>query len=102
MTEIVTGEGKLYLATVIDLYSPRIPPRQPPTAIRVEELRHDRTMTRDEFLGRIPLPPPRRRPLLKIRRRHPPVEREPQATYFTRPSTASLPGGACLIEPRCQ
>ncbi|MET7426063.1 hypothetical protein [Dactylosporangium sp. NPDC005555] len=77
-------------------------PRQPPAAIRVEELRHDHTMTRDEFLSRIPLPPPRRRPLLKVRRRHPPIEREPQPTFLTRPTTANMPGGARLIEPGSQ
>ncbi|MFG2058759.1 hypothetical protein ACGFI9_32535 [Micromonospora sp. NPDC048930] len=43
-----------------------------------EELDHDPTMTGDQVLGIVALPPARRRPVLEVDRGHTAVEREPQ------------------------
>ena len=53
-------------------------PRHLPGLPDVEELRHDLPVTADQRLGLLPLPRPRRRRILPVLGRHPPVEHEPQ------------------------
>ncbi|MFI0372645.1 hypothetical protein ACH35V_32685 [Actinomadura sp. 1N219] len=54
-------------------------PRQPPRTPGIEELRHDHTPARDELVSSLTLTAGRRRPILILHRRHPPIERKPQA-----------------------
>ena len=71
-------------------------PRHPPRAADVEELRHDHPVPGDQRRGHLPLPRPRRHRVLELRRRHPPVEREPH----TRPDTPAVQPRAAAVLAR--
>ena len=66
-------------------------PRHRPALPDVEELRHDPPVPADQRLGLLPLPRPRRHRILPVLRRHPPVEREPQAARAPGPWPADGP-----------
>lgn len=67
-------------------------PRQPPRTTDVEELPRDDPVTCDHRLGDLPLPRTRREPVLVVRRRGSPVEREPQSSITTILLTAPAVG----------
>jgi hypothetical protein len=81
-------------------------PRQPPGVADVEELRHHQATAGNQVLSGLPLPLPRRLPILIARRRSPPIEREPQPTQIRlnaaagppdRPRLAGPPGQRILV-----